>query len=93
MWTLQETVKRLRGAISFWDVIKIIRRSDDALKSPPPFMQEPFHELETAVERLKTRETVRELMAWMEADFPDVVNCVVFSSLLVYSVSNEKSLL
>lgn len=82
-------MKRLRGAISFWDVIKIIRRSDDALKSPPPFMQEPFHELETAVERLKTRETVRELMAWMEADFPDVVNFVVFSSLLVYSLSNE----
>lgn len=75
-------MKRLRGVISFWDVIKIIRRSNEP---PPPFMQEPFHELETAVERLKTRETVRELMAWLEADFPDVVNCVVFFSLLVYS--------
>lgn len=75
-------MKRLRGAISFWDVIKIIRRSDDPFKSPPPFMQEPFHEVESALEKLKTRKNVRELMAWMEADFPDVVSCVVFSILL-----------
>jgi hypothetical protein len=36
------------------------------------------------VERLKTRETVRQLISWMEAAFPDVVRCwtLLFSWLL-----------
>jgi short-subunit dehydrogenase involved in D-alanine esterification of teichoic acids len=40
------------------------------------------HDFETAVERLKTRETVREMMNWMEQSFPNVVKALTLFYIL-----------
>lgn len=71
----QETVKRLRDVITVWDVIKILGNSNRHVQNYPSFMKEMENQdFQVAVERLKTRKTVRELMSWMESAFPDVVN-------------------
>ena len=76
-WIQQETVKRLRDVITVWDVLKMLKNPNQHLDTYPSFMKEmENHDFETAVERLKTRETVREMMNWMEQSFPDVVNAL-----------------
>jgi len=57
-----------------WDVLKMLKNPNQQLDTYPSFLKEmEDHDLETAVERLKTRENVREMMNWMEQSFPDVV--------------------
>lgn len=75
---VHETVKRLREVITVWDILKLLRNPHPHLETYPSFLKELEHQdLETAVERLKTRETVREMMQWMEQSFPNVVKVMV----------------
>ncbi|KAG0620270.1 hypothetical protein M758_4G203300 [Ceratodon purpureus] len=72
------TIKRLRDVITVWDVLRMLKNPNPHLDSYPSFMREmEHHDFETAVERLKTRETVREMMHWMEQSFPAVVKAMV----------------
>lgn len=61
-----------------WDVLKMLKNPNQHLDTYPSFMKDMENQdLETAVERLKTRETVREMMNWMEQSFPDVVSILI----------------
>lgn len=75
---VHETVKRLRDVITVWDVLRMLKNPNHHLETYPSFMRDmENHDFETAVERLKTRETVREMMNWMEQSFPNVVKVMV----------------
>lgn len=55
----------------------MLKNPNQHLDTYPSFMREmEHHDFETAVERLKTRETVREMMHWMEQSFPAVVKAL-----------------
>lgn len=72
-------MKRLREVITVWDILKLLRNPHPHLETYPSFLKELEHQdLETAVERLKTRETVREMMQWMEQSFPNVVKASTY---------------
>lgn len=61
----------------------MLKNPNQQLDTYPSFMKEmENHDLETAVERLKTRETVREMMNWMEQSFPDVVKALTLYCIL-----------
>ncbi|CAM6010200.1 unnamed protein product [Sphagnum balticum] len=76
---VQVTMKRLRDVITLRDIIKIIMsNSNPNIEHYPSILKDwEKNDFQGSVERLKTRETVRQLISWMEAAFPDVVKVMV----------------
>ncbi|KAH8957514.1 hypothetical protein BDL97_07G095800 [Sphagnum fallax] len=76
---VQVTMKRLRDVITLRDIIKIIMtNSNPNIEQYPTILKDwEKNDFQGSVERLKTRETVRQLISWMEAAFPDVVKVMV----------------
>jgi pheromone shutdown protein TraB len=72
-------MKRLRDVITLRDIIKIIMtNSNPNIEHYPSILKDwEKNDFQGSVERLKTRETVRQLISWMEAAFPDVVKVMV----------------
>lgn len=75
---VHETIKRLRDVITIWDVLKMLKNPNQHLDTYPSFMKDMEHrDFEETVERVKTRENVREMMTWMEQSFPALVKVMV----------------
>lgn len=68
---------RLRQVLSLWDIVKLFTRRIDP-KDIPPVLREmgeiTAQNIEEKTEQLKTREAVRQITAFMEKLFPDVVS-------------------
>ncbi len=71
----------------------MLTKRDEHFDTYPSFMKEmENHDFETAVERLKMRETVREMMNWMEESFPAVVKALTLYFILNGSDSSIQRL-
>ncbi|GAQ90947.1 hypothetical protein KFL_007060040 [Klebsormidium nitens] len=76
----QETMARLREVLSLWDIVKLFTRRIDPNEVPPVLRdmgQITPQNIEETTEQLKTREAVRQITAFMEKLFPDVVRVMV----------------